>query len=487
MLEHLHQTRGYHLYTLADRPDFLLVTQVRAPGPGRPLTEFQSRNPAFIVALREMLLKQGILLRSGGSPCFRFGSRIEQPATESQTRALLTSHIAFGVQHVQVPLTCARNSASLDVERLSRYEIAELVADLATNPQGERLLHLLPLCATDNYSGLLIHESEIPEMGARLRWPMMGDVPTDPVYEMPLAPAECGRDYPRLKQLFSEFWLDEISHARLHMFLLGCFDVSYLTHSVPLLTIDSFSQGMGKSEAAEAVANLLHGYRTPAITPARTPSPDQMASHFGAGHLVAVMDNLDNATDWSNPWLASILTQRGAAERLRYDRASTNFRARSAILTFVFGRATLHEDLISRAWRVQIWGDTSRWADGAPPHFAKDYALEHRDELVAECYWAMKRGRAHDLPTVDRSTVFAKRAAGAYLEVFGKRPPLTDAAHRAMISTLALQLLKRERAAFPRRPVNVDLLPANAPVDTLEGGTALGMRVVDGKLKEASR
>lgn len=243
---------------------------------------------------------------------------------------------------------------------------------------------------------------------------------------------------------------------------------------------------MGKSEIAEAVGNILSGYRVPSITPQRQSTPDQLSSHFAGGHLIALMDNLDGVADYNNAWLASLLTQRGVADRIRFDRASTNFRARSAILTFVWGRATLHPDLISRAWRVSIWGDASRWAAGPPAFFAKDYALEHRDELVAECYWAMRRGREFTAPHVtDRCTLFTQRAACGFREVFGVFPDkhlLTDSAHRVMLGTTALQFFQRERVPFPRRPVRTEPLSADAPLDLLEGGCALSHVVRGGRV-----
>lgn len=487
MLELLHRTRNYRLYTLADRPDFLLFTQVRQAGPGRPCTEIESRAPEFIVALRECLLKRDILLQTGGRAAFRFpGHRIDAPLTDDQVRAILTTYMAFGHQYTEAPLTLTKNSAIADLERLPLHEIATVVEDLARNAQGEPLLRLLSLRPTGGYSGLVVVSDDIPELGARLRWPMVGDLPSDAVYEMPPVPAAPGRDYPRLKELFSQFWLDPPSFARVYMYLLGCFDTAYLSHAVPLLTIDSGEQGLGKSEVAEAIANVLHGYRTPAITPQRASTPDQLSNHYAGGHLVAILDNLDGAADWNNSWLASMLTQRGVADRVRYDRASTNFRARSAILTFVWGRATLHPDLISRAWRVSIWGDASRWAAGPPEFFAKDRALECRDELVAECYWAMRRGREFTAPHVtDRCTLFTQRAACGFREVFGVFPDkylATDGAHRMMLGSTALQFFQRERVAFPRRPVRMEPLPADAPLDLLEGGCALSHEVRDGRV-----
>lgn len=480
MLEVLHNSRGYYFYTLQERPDFLLCARVVPPGRGRPAQEFDSKSPAFIIALREFLLDRKILLRSGGEPVFRFGARTEQPYTDDQTRALLTTHMCFGHQRTTAPLTLSLASEASDLDRYPLYELASVVENAAVNALGERLLTLLPLKSQGGYSGLLVSPDDVPELGARLRWPMCGELPASPAFEVPPPPPPPAQPgYPHIKDLFSTLWLDPISHQRLYMFLLGCFDSSYLTHSVPLLSIDSVMQGMAKSEAAEAVANVLHGYRTPSLSPPRTPVPDQLASHFGAGHLVAILDNLDGVVDWSFPWLASVLTQRGAAERLRYEKASTNFRGRSAILTLVFGRATLHDDLVSRCWRVQIHGTTERWRDGPPKHFAKDYALEHRDALVSELYHAMLRGREYPVPVVDRCTVFAARAAGAYREVFGVTPALTDGPHRAMLSSLALSYLSRQHVEFHRRPVRVDTPAGQASYETLVGGTALGVRVTE--------
>lgn len=462
---------------------------------GRP-ADFVAPAVEELAVLRRFLVAQGWLRQEAAAPVLRLGNHWDRPKTGAQIVDTLSARFIFGVQHTTHPVSFAElptAAQTAEPDQLRRVLFVFAVGQAAAARQADRpaQFHILPLELRGTATALV--NSTTPELCADLPWPLVGPHPTQPKnghWSWAPAPPPPQAGYPHLRALFPHQQFDPISFFYLHAYLFGCFHTCFLHTAVPILVVDSWEQAMGKSEVAAAIANLLHGAPTPCLSPSRRPTSEPgeaLAAHYGAGHHIALLDNLDAAVDWNHPWLTSILSERGGSARRLYDRDTSNFRARMAILTFVFGRATLHEDLVSRCWRVQLHGDASRYAQAPPPYYSKDYALEHRDALISECYWAVARtaDNARRLQTSSRASRFLAVGAAAYREVFGELPSLeNEAAHRAMLSTHALQLFVKNRIPFRRKPAKTDPLPPTADCSRLVGGTALGFRVVEGQKLE---
>ncbi len=470
----IEDTRDHCVYRVDGHNHWLILDKIK-PSRGRPRSAIPV-TPRLLRRIADTLGHANLLFRNDTTPVFRTwrGTYTHAYGTQ-QVLAGIDQYITFGEQYSDSPLTFAPSALDSEVTDTDRY--VERLVGSAKSAAGEYLIRTLDLSTRDGFSALCWGENGVKEFGSNLPWPIAGELREcdDIVYLHRPAPPECGRDYPHLKRLFSSHDYDALSHQSLHMYLLGCFSTAYIEHAVPLLAIDSWEQGMAKSETGLAVTTILHGSRENGMAAPRGDKTDTLVAFFGNDKYVAVLDNLDNVQDYNHTWLAGLLSDRGGNERGKYARNATNFRARGAITTGIYGRFSLHEDMLSRAWRVQIQGTKDKWGQGGPEIIAKDYALEHRDALVSECYWAVKRS-AEAVTTVDVTSMgrcyqFAEAGARAYQEVFGTLDLTGARAEVDMLSTRALAHLKRERAPFR---VPTILFRTNPDASYKPAGTALG-------------
>jgi hypothetical protein len=228
------------------------------------------------------------------------------------------------------------------------------------------------------------------------------------------------KDYDLLRDLFDPLPLDPCSHIRLYSFLLGAFHADSLTCPVPLLVCDSWTQAIGKTEACGALSELINAGRSN-LAPPSSANNDEVVAYFNGGSRLACFDNLTCDRAWNNSWLCAILTDRTATARAKFDAKTSTFAGRLATLTFVFGDASLHPDLLSRTWRVQLWGHEPK----ALRHRPNKLAQVNREKLQAQVYWTMKR--ATPLPpgtilTATRCGEMECLGAAGYCRLFDVTP-----------------------------------------------------------------
>lgn len=263
-------------------------------------------------------------------------------------------------------------------------------------------------------------------------------------------PAAASRDFPHLKRLYSAFELTPWSHAALYCTLLGAVSSVSLDSPRPLLLVDSWEQGRGKSEVCGAIARVLDDNE--GSVPARNGEDrtffDDLAARLRGARTVTT-DNIDGVKDFNSTLLASAASGT-VSLRWKYARQEALVQGVIPAVNLVAGQATLHEDMLSRAVRCELPG-TPRRLSPSP----LEYAREYRRELLAEILSAL----ADPAPVGDclsRTQRFDQVALGAYRAVFGTdaTTPLEESRRQAMAhSTPVVENLACLRpGAFSRFP-----------------------------------
>jgi hypothetical protein len=224
-----------------------------------------------------------------------------------------------------------------------------------------------------------------------------------------------GADSPHLRALFSGLPLDPAGHAALHMYLFGAFHAVSLENEKPLLFVDSWVRGRGKSEVCDAIQILLEGSRCAIeASPARQAFHDSLIAHLVSGARVVPLHNLEGRPDYMNETFASIATDGGLSTRPKYGRESLRFPGVLPILNGVYGAFSLHKDLLCRCWRVELPGVAQ-----ALTLRPREYAEAHRDEIIAEILQAHKRATIQGARSpVTRFAEFERCAGRAYRQAF---------------------------------------------------------------------
>lgn len=297
--------------------------------------------------------------------------------------------------------------------------------------------------------------------------------------------------FPHMRALFSAFPLGRASHASLHTYLLGAFHEHSLRYPRPILMVDSWEQGRGKSEVCQAIARLVDDEDSGTSIPRDLDSQrDEIVAHF-LDRRSLYLDNIDGAEEWNSPLLATLSTGDGSVRR-KYSRSADKIRGCLLMVNSITGTATFHPDLIDRILRVELPGRAQPLTP-QPRHYASD----NRHGLLSEILLAHQLAPDEVERPTSRFAHFESAGARAYSVVF--RTPvaevlaLLEESHRsarvyaapAMSSLYAHhsdRFLAPNEDVFDSRVWRAPI-PANAPklTDRHEGASAFGITLTKGK------
>ncbi len=250
----------------------------------------------------------------------------------------------------------------------------------------------------------------IPEARGILKHPIYPDCDAEGWLDERPARLPTATNFAHLDQLFSGLQLDEPSRCVLYSYLFGAFHRCSLNQPRPLLLVDSWEQGVGKSVTGEAIATLIDDEPRTLSLDRNSNEGDEIVSILAHGARCLVLPNLAHRRNWNNTLLATLCTDVGQSRRLKYSAKATTFYGTLGITSAVLGAVTLHRDLISRIWRVALGGRAQPELSTVPQRYAKD----HRAELQAEIL------RVHALATpyagrlTTRFTEFEAAGCAAY-------------------------------------------------------------------------
>jgi len=252
----------------------------------------------------------------------------------------------------------------------------------------------------------------LPEAAGVVRHPFYGE-PVEPwlADRHEILPATDG-EFKHLKALFSGLDLDHPSHTALYSYLLASFHAASLSCPRPILLVDSWYQGRGKSEVCSAISRLLDNNEH-AVSARRDSErfADEMVSILRNARSLC-LDNVDGFAEYNVPLLAMGST--GTMEvRHKYDGNSTSYQGVLASMNLVLGSATFHRDMITRFSRVELSG-IPQALDPQPRNFAQRY----RKVIISEILQALSESTP--LPYQSRFATFDGIGLGAYTHVFNE-------------------------------------------------------------------
>jgi hypothetical protein len=301
------------------------------------------------------------------------------------------------------------------------------------------------------------------------------------------------RRYPLLTQLFDSCKLSPHARCRLYVYLLAAFSAESLQVPAPFLVVDSWEQGVGKTEVLSVLGYLLDSM------PSNLSQPDGndnevMVAHYHNDNRFVGIDNLAQRHNWNNTWLATLLTDRAASARPKYGKVATRFCGRLAGASCIWGAITLHPDLLSRTWRIPMEG----WA-GPLSFFCNRFARDHRRPLISEIMalleYSHKRSWARGRYVTSRVQDFEDIGARAFADLAQIPPHEVDALLEKSqkevdgLGAHVLYLYTKQNLELP----DDALQPAGSGVtkklsarvmQRLEGTYARGHRLVDGKFRK---
>ena len=219
-----------------------------------------------------------------------------------------------------------------------------------------------------------------------------------------------------LSHLFFAFDLPPVDHCMLYTFLLGCLHSASLDHPRPVLLVDSQHPGRGKGEIGQVLSVLLDGSQA-AIPSIGKGITDDLVAHLIDGHRVMAAQNVTGSADWNNEFFACLATDGNVKKRAKYDRYSTAFNGIVGMLSTVYGEASFHEDMITRAWRVHLYGTPCKLTPRP-----RDFVVASRNDLLREARDVHERAatQPYEEPPVSRFAEFEAAGAGAYSVLSGK-------------------------------------------------------------------
>lgn len=240
------------------------------------------------------------------------------------------------------------------------------------------------------------------------RYPDPEWMPAYPVVVLKEGP----EDYTHLRALFSGFELPYPAHCAAYTFLLGAFHVASLTQPRPILVIDSWERGRGKTELSSAIKYLLdkkEGVKSG--RKGRDHATDESIASLREDR-VEVLDNIDREVDYLHS-VAVTATTSVLQARGKFEACSAEFPGKLFLMNCVIGAASFHRDLLARILRVEIPGKSKALAV-VPIQYAK----QHRSEIIYEIMHAhahSKRLQVRD----SRMSSFLSEGLSAYCQVFG--------------------------------------------------------------------
>lgn len=265
------------------------------------------------------------------------------------------------------------------------------------------------------------HRDKVQIANGILNHPVHGPAP-EWVFNFPPTLPPANNNYPHLRALFSALdpLLPPEARATLYTFLLGCFHSCSLSGARPVLFVDSWIQGVGKTQICQAISTLLDGQDMSISSGAsRSKLYDELVAHY-LTHRSAYIDNIDNRADYNNTLLATICTGE-PHPRGKYDRETSALIGRVVMLNSVFGAASIHRDLVDRMARVELRGEPLPALTPLPSAYAK----EHRNEIIAEILHALAASEV---------------SGGSCVEAQSRFPEFTNAGARAASFVLGRDL-----------------------------------------------
>jgi len=301
-------------------------------------------------------------------------------------------------------------------------QIAEVEASLAANVVGETCLEQL----TSN--GAFLLSGDIPnalaaslcaeqhrwgaEAAGILRHPIHGEPEAVWIQDATDITVPKETDYRHLKRLYEGLKLDADSHTALYCYLFGAFSAVSLDAPRPILLVDSWQQGRGKSEVCGSVRRLVDDNDSAITARADTDKFDDSLVAALRGSRALALDNVDGMVEYNPSLLANGST--GSLEvRHKYGRGTTRYKGVLLLLNLVCGAASFHRDMLSRMVRVELRGSNER-LDPAP----LAYSQIHRREIIGELLHALRESAGRDCPCSSRFAAFDSVAVAGYAHVF---------------------------------------------------------------------
>ncbi len=325
-------------------------------------------------------------------------------------------------------------------------------------------------------------DSAVPAIAGFLSHPVHG-TPAEDWLELTRFAGEPAESTERLSTLFSAFGLDDASHFALYGFLLGAFHHVSLDCERPILIVDSWKRGRGKSEVSNVINYLLSGQEQGiTMRTSKDEMKNELLAFLGNGGRVVTVHNIEsNKPAWSNDMLAALATDGAIGGRMKYGRTSVHFKGVLPIINTIYGSASLSKDLIDRAWRVELRGEP---APLSPRPI--EYAKEYRDEILCEIMGVHERAAelCESYDSVTRMAPFERVAVASYTEAFNESSVWTPqfcsnmAAGRAALSHDNMcSLYKAVPDAFEDASDMVRRAQLSSQVyEPTEGATALGYK-----------
>lgn len=239
------------------------------------------------------------------------------------------------------------------------------------------------------------------------RYPDPEWMPAHPVVTLRQGP----EDYAHLHALFSGFNLPDHSHCAVYTFLFGAFHVASLTEQRPVLVIDSWERGRGKTELSSAIKYLIdkkEGVKSSRRN--RDATTDESIASLRTDR-VEVLDNIDKAVDFIHS-VAVTATTAVLQARGKFEAESTQFSGKMFLMNCVVGAASFHRDLLARILRVEIPGQSQR-LDVIPIQ----YARAHRNKIIYEIMHAHEHAEPRHF-SAGRMAAFMETGLSAYCHVF---------------------------------------------------------------------
>jgi hypothetical protein len=193
----------------------------------------------------------------------------------------------------------------------------------------------------------------LPRVAGRIHHPVHGE--PHGVWLRPGHPQPVEKPGPTVVDLVDRFHLDPASRDALGVYLCGLFHAVSLESPRPILLVDSWVRGLGKSCLCACVARLLDG-RPSSVQLGDRNAEDRVTAHMATGARALVGGNLDGKTDFNPMQLTRMATDGGLAERVKYGRETTLFDGLAPMLNVVYGAASLSVDIIRRSLRVEFQG-----------------------------------------------------------------------------------------------------------------------------------
>ena len=349
-------------------------------------------------------------------------------------------------------------------------------------PNGRACVRLLGLPLSDpppGFSELLAEAGFFPEARGQLRSCMFPPGEPVPGWLGAPSPAILAPDpaYPHLRRLFAGLSLPERSRRALYSYLFAAHHVVSLNNPRPLLWVDSWEAGVGKTSVCEALAILLDGSPKCFNLPSeRGGLDDEITARLISGQRTLIIQNVDGRRRWMSPYLVSLCTDEGQSRRAKYDRAQSTFYGVLPMCSSVLGTTSLHRDMLVRMRRVELWG---------PPRALhprpQEYAREHKAELHAEILHALGAAAAFTGPAPSRFGAFDAIGLAAYAVLYPERAAFDWTEHDASCKVyLEAALL----SAIQHSPAKEACLQGDCRGDglkSLEGARGFGQHLKEGQ------